>query len=84
MLLLFIILEESLGNIKLNGEVTGSDSLDVPLNVVVFLNLLDVVEVVDHEEGKEDGSAAQNKPTLDSHRHVILWNHATNLDKYLR
>jgi hypothetical protein len=42
----FVVVEKFWVNVKLDSEVTGRDSLYVPLNIVVLLDFLDVVEIV--------------------------------------
>lgn len=42
-LLFDVVFVKCFGNIELNSEVTGSDSLDIPFDIVVLLNLLNVV-----------------------------------------
>jgi len=45
---------EILADIKLNGVVSSSKSLDIVLNKVINLNTSDVIDVHNHEERKED------------------------------
>lgn len=45
----FVVVEKFWVNVKLDSEVTGRDSLYVPLNIVVLLDFLDVVEIVDNK-----------------------------------
>ena len=42
-------------NINLNCVVSCGQRLDIPLEVVVLLATLHIVEVVDYEESEEDG-----------------------------
>jgi len=53
-----VVLEEIYWNIELNGKVTGSDGFDIPFDIVVFLNFLNVVKDIDHKESNEDRGAA--------------------------
>jgi len=82
-LLLDILLEELRGDIELNGVVTSSDGLDIPLDIVVLLYLLDVVEEVDREEGDEHGAAGKSESLSLSDGELVLWHQATNLDEDL-
>ena len=75
--------EESWVDIKLNSVVTRSDSLHIPFNVIVLLNLLDVVEVIDNKEGNEDGSATKQKSALLTTTDLSLRNQAANLHEHL-
>ena len=64
-----LLLEEALGllveplvekvrrDVKFDRVVAGRDRFHVPLHVAELLVLADVVEVVDDEEGQEDGCA---------------------------
>lgn len=50
---------EELGlNVELNGVVTSCDRLNIPLDIIVLLSLLDVVNIVDDEESDKSGKAA--------------------------
>ena len=51
---------EVLDYIKLDGEVSRRDRLDIPFDVVVLLRLLDVVVIVYDKERNEDGCTAQH------------------------
>jgi hypothetical protein len=82
-LVLDVVAKEFGVDIELDREVASRDGLDVPLDVVVLLDLLDVVEVVDHEESDEDGRTAKDETLFDSVGKVSLWDQATKLKENL-
>jgi hypothetical protein len=77
------VLIEGRFDVELDGVVAGRDGLDVPLDIVVLLHLLDVVDVVDHKEGNEH-SCAPNVETFYLARWKIFLRHDTaDLDEHL-
>lgn len=55
------VIKEVGADIKLNCVVARGDRLDIPLDIIVLLNLLHVVKVVDDEESDENCNAAQQQ-----------------------
>ena len=53
--LILVLVEEVISNIHFNSVVSGSYRFDIPFNVIVFLNSLNVVEAVDHKECNKNG-----------------------------
>jgi len=53
-------LVEFRGKIELDRVVSRGDSLNIPFDEAVFGDLLDVVEVNDHEQGNRNEKAANN------------------------
>ena len=51
--LILPILIELRANIKLNCEVSWSDSLDIPFDIIILLSLLNIVNIVDDKESDE-------------------------------
>ena len=58
-----IVVEELGSDVKLNSVVTSRDGLDIPLNVVVLLSFLDVVNIIDDKKSDKHRSAS-NRQTL--------------------
>ena len=52
------IFEKAIIDIEFDGVVASSDCFDVPFDVIIFLDLLDVVKVDYHKEGDEDSETA--------------------------
>ena len=73
------VVEEVWIDIKLDGVITGGDSFDIPLDVIILLDLLDIVEIENHEERHEDGQAAKPKCTYLPLNYVVRSNLAPNL-----
>ena len=70
-------------NIKLNSKIAGRDGLDVPLDVVILLDFLDVVEKVDYEECNKHRSTTNNETFLYSVLKFGFWDGTCDLKKHL-
>ena len=77
------VFEEGWVKIELDREVTSSDSLDIPLDIVVLLHLLDVVQIVNDKERDEDGGTTKDESTLLPLHKVSKGQTAANLDEHL-
>ena len=77
------VLEELFAYVKFDCEISRRDSLDVPLNVVILLCLLNVVQIIDNEEGDEHDRAAKDQSSLNSAVDLIGWDQAANLHEHL-
>ena len=76
---------EELGlNIELNGVVTSCDRLNIPLDIIVLLSLLDVVNIVDDKESDKSGKAAYEQTLLFSCDHFGILDNASDLKENLR
>jgi len=75
--------EEARHEVKLNREIASRDGLHVPFQVVVLLHSLDVVKVVDHEEGNENSSRAKNKAALNSVLEIFRRDDTAELQEHL-
>lgn len=67
-------------NIKLNGIVASRNRLDVPLDVVVLLHLLDVVDVVEDEQRDENSHTSKEERVFLADHDLILCKGAGNLN----
>ena len=79
MLQFHVVVEERGKDVKLNGVVTSRDGLDIPLNVVVLLSFLDVVNVIDDKKSDKYRSASDCQTLLLSIDHVVYIDHAGDL-----
>ena len=79
MLQFHVVVEERGKDVKLNGVVTSRDGLDIPLNVVVLLSFLDVVNIIDDKKSDKHRSASDRQTLLLSIDHVVFIDHAGDL-----
>eukprot|EP00354_Favella_ehrenbergii_P003053 CAMPEP_0170451264 /NCGR_PEP_ID=MMETSP0123-20130129/572_1 /TAXON_ID=182087 /ORGANISM="Favella ehrenbergii, Strain Fehren 1" /LENGTH=147 /DNA_ID=CAMNT_0010712915 /DNA_START=2118 /DNA_END=2561 /DNA_ORIENTATION=+ len=68
-------------DVKLDRVVSGSDRLDIPLNVVKLLVLADEVEIVQAEKSDENGEAGDYQSLELALINFFLGQHASNLDE---
>ena len=55
------VIKEAWSDVKLNCVVSSCYSFDIPFDIVVFLNLLDVVQIKHYEECQKDSHAPEAK-----------------------
>lgn len=72
---------ERFSDIKLNGVITSSDGLNIPLNVVVSLHTSDVVNIDNHEERNENTHASIVKTKYLSVRKFCICVSTSDLNK---
>ena len=82
-LLVHEVFEEGWVKIELDREVTSSDSLDIPLDIVVLLHLLDVVQIVNDKERDKDSGTTEDESTLLPLHKVSKGQTAADLDEHL-
>ena len=83
MLLGHVVFEELRSDVKLNGVVTSRDGLHIPLNVVVLLSLLDVVNIIDDKKSDKNCSASNRQTLLLSIDGSVHINYAGDLEEHL-
>jgi hypothetical protein len=81
---LIIVVVELWSDVKFNSVVTSRDGLDIPFDIVVFLRLLNVVNVVDDEKGNEDGAAANHESLFLPLNEIVIIDQAGDLKEYER
>jgi len=67
--------------IKFNGVITSCDSLYIEVDIFVFLDDLDVVEVDQREQVNEDRDTSDQEPDCLPMVHISLSNFTGNLNK---
>ena len=67
-------------DVEFDSVVSRRDRLDVPLHVVVLLDLLDVIDVVENEQRDEHCHASQEKGVFLADDNLVLGEGACNLD----
>lgn len=81
---LIIVVVELWSDVKFDSVVTSRDGLDIPFDIVVFLRLLNVVNVVDDEKGNEDGAAANHESLFLPRNEKVIIDHAGDLKEHER
>ena len=68
-----VVLKELRLDVELNRVVASCDGLDIPLDIVVLLRLLDIIDIINDKQGNEDGGAAGKQALLlpGDHQRVI-------------
>ena len=69
--------------VELDSIIPSSDSFHIPFDVAVFLEFLDIIDVVDHEQSQKDSCTAHNQTKLLLLVHLSRGHDAGHLEEHV-
>ena len=81
---LLVLWVKVVANIDLNCVVARGERFYIPFDEIVFLTLLNIVQVVYHEKSYKDGRASNTKRKLFSCSQIEIRHHAAHLNEHKR